>query len=157
MVEMAQLRVVASEFELPAVLQRERNPVSCGRLDRGGGAVDDAETVMVACPAHRPVLTALKGHLAGLVVDARDPAHAALLDVEPLVGPVRHHHVAHGVVSGERRRLDALGCCAFDRLARCRCAFRPFYPPENLRREAEFRPDLYRRHAEIERRIGRTL
>ena len=42
-------------------------------------------------------------------------------------------------------------------LARCSCSFCIFSSPEDLRRAAELRPGLYRRYAEIERRIGHTL
>ena len=42
-------------------------------------------------------------------------------------------------------------------LSRCSCSFCIFSSPEDLRRAAELRPELYRRYAEIERRIGHTL
>ena len=42
-------------------------------------------------------------------------------------------------------------------LSRCSCAFCIFSSPEDLRRAAELRPDLYRRYADIERHIGHTL
>ena len=42
-------------------------------------------------------------------------------------------------------------------LSRCSCCFCIFSSPEDLRRAAELRPGLYRRYAEIERRIGHTL
>ena len=42
-------------------------------------------------------------------------------------------------------------------LSRCSCSFCIFSSPEDLRRAAELRPELYRRYVEIERRIGHTL
>ena len=42
-------------------------------------------------------------------------------------------------------------------LSRCSCSFCIFSSPEDLRRAAELRSGLYRRYAEIERRIGHTL
>ena len=42
-------------------------------------------------------------------------------------------------------------------LSRCSCSFCIFSSPKDLRRAAELRPELYRRYAEIERRIGHTL
>ena len=45
----------------------------------------------------------------------------------------------------------------YSHLRRCSCSFCIFSSPEDLRRAAELRPDLYRRYAEIERRIGHTL
>ena len=40
---------------------------------------------------------------------------------------------------------------------RCNCSFCIFSSPEDLRRAAEFRPGLYRRYSQTERRIGHTL
>ena len=45
----------------------------------------------------------------------------------------------------------------YNHLRRCSCSFCIFSSPEDLRRAAELRPDLYRRYAETERRIGHTL
>ena len=42
-------------------------------------------------------------------------------------------------------------------LSRCSCSFCIFSSPEDPRRAAELRPELYRRYVEIERRIGHTL
>ncbi len=42
-------------------------------------------------------------------------------------------------------------------LSRCSCSFCIFSSPEDLRRAAALRPDLYRRYCETERRIGHTL
>ena len=42
-------------------------------------------------------------------------------------------------------------------LSRCSCSFCIFSSPEDLRRAAELRPELYRQYVEIERRIGHTL
>ena len=42
-------------------------------------------------------------------------------------------------------------------LSRCSCSFCIFSSPEDLRRAAQLRPELYARYAEIERRIGHTL
>ena len=42
-------------------------------------------------------------------------------------------------------------------LSRCSCSFCIFSSPTDLRRAAELRPDLYRRYAQLERRIGHTL
>ena len=42
-------------------------------------------------------------------------------------------------------------------LSRCSCSFCIFSSPEDLRRAAVLRPDLYRRYCETERRIGHTL
>ncbi|MDE0176755.1 MAG: phosphoadenosine phosphosulfate reductase family protein [Defluviicoccus sp.] len=45
----------------------------------------------------------------------------------------------------------------YNHLRRCSCSFCIFSSPEDLRRAAELRPDLYARYAETERRIGHTL
>ena len=45
----------------------------------------------------------------------------------------------------------------YEHLPRCSCAFCIFSSPEQLRCAAELRPELYRRYAELERRIGHTL
>ena len=45
----------------------------------------------------------------------------------------------------------------YNHLRRCSCSFCIFSSLEDLRRAAELRPDLYRRYAETERRIGHTL
>ena len=45
----------------------------------------------------------------------------------------------------------------YEHLSRCSCSFCIFSSPQDLRRAAELRPDLYRRVAEIEQRIGHTL
>ena len=45
----------------------------------------------------------------------------------------------------------------YQHLSRCSCSFCIFSSPQDLRRAAELRPDLYRRLAEIEQRIGHTL
>ena len=45
----------------------------------------------------------------------------------------------------------------YEHLPRCSCAFCKFSSPEQLRCAAELRPELYRRYAELERRIGHTL
>ena len=45
----------------------------------------------------------------------------------------------------------------YNHLSRCSCSFCIFSSPEDLRRAAELRPELYRRYAELERRIGHTL
>ena len=45
----------------------------------------------------------------------------------------------------------------YNHLSRCSCCFCIFSSPQDLRRAAELRPDLYRRYAQIERRIGHTL
>ena len=42
-------------------------------------------------------------------------------------------------------------------LSRCSCSFCIFSSPDDLRRAAELRPDLYQRYAQLERRIGHTL
>ena len=42
-------------------------------------------------------------------------------------------------------------------VSRCSCSFCIFGSRSDLRRAAELRPDLYRRYAQIERRIGHTL
>ena len=42
-------------------------------------------------------------------------------------------------------------------LSRCSCAFCIFSSPEDLRRAAALRPDLYARYTQIEQRIGHTL
>ena len=42
-------------------------------------------------------------------------------------------------------------------LSRCSCSFCIFSSPEDLRRAADLRPELYRQYVEIERRIGHTL
>ncbi len=42
-------------------------------------------------------------------------------------------------------------------LSRCNCSFCIFSSPRDLRTAAELRPDLYRREAQTERRIGHTL
>ena len=42
-------------------------------------------------------------------------------------------------------------------LSRCSCSFCIFSSPEDLRRAAALRPELYRRYCETERRIGHTL
>ena len=45
----------------------------------------------------------------------------------------------------------------YNHLRRCGCSFCIFSSPDDLRRAAELRPDLYRHYAETERRIGHTL
>ena len=45
----------------------------------------------------------------------------------------------------------------YNHLSRCSCSFCIFSSPEDLRRAAELRPELYRRYADIERRIHHTL
>ena len=42
-------------------------------------------------------------------------------------------------------------------LSRCSCSFCIFSSPDDLRRAAELRPDLYQRYARVERSIGHTL
>ena len=42
-------------------------------------------------------------------------------------------------------------------LSRCSCSFCIFASRSDLRRAAELRPDLYRKYAQLERRIGHTL
>ena len=42
-------------------------------------------------------------------------------------------------------------------LSRCSCSFCIFASRPDLRRAAELRPDLYRKYAQLERRIGHTL
>ena len=42
-------------------------------------------------------------------------------------------------------------------LSRCSCSFCIFSSPDDLRRAAELRPDLYAHYAQIERLIGHTL
>ena len=45
----------------------------------------------------------------------------------------------------------------YNHLSRCSCSFCIFSSPEDLRRAAELRPELYRTYAQLERRIGHTL
>jgi len=45
----------------------------------------------------------------------------------------------------------------YNHLRRCSCSFCIFSSPADLRRAGELRPDLYRRYAATERRIGHTL
>ena len=45
----------------------------------------------------------------------------------------------------------------YDYLSRCSCSFCIFSSPEDLRRAAELSPDLYRKYAELEKRIDHTL
>ena len=42
-------------------------------------------------------------------------------------------------------------------VSRCSCSFCIFGSRSDLRRAVELRPDLYRRYAQIEHRIGHTL
>ena len=42
-------------------------------------------------------------------------------------------------------------------LSRCSCSFCIFSAPRDFRTAAELRPELYRRYAQTERRIGHTL
>ena len=131
MVEMAQLRVPAAQFELLAVLQLERHPALRGRENLRRPAVDEPEPGIVARPAdavagaqldalspvdlaaatapadlsrlpgHLAAVTAFQHHLPGLVINADNAALVALLDADPLVGTVERHHVAHRVVGGK--------------------------------------------------------
>ena len=45
----------------------------------------------------------------------------------------------------------------YEHLPRCSCAFCIFSSPDQLRCATELRPELYRRYAALERRIGHTL
>ena len=53
-------------------------------------------------PGDRTALAVIEQHGTGLVIDAGDSAFVTLLDTDPLVGTVKHHHTAHRVVAGER-------------------------------------------------------
>ena len=132
MVEMAQLRVAAPEFELLPVLEPEGYPAVCDRFDFGGAAVDQPQPGIVAGPADavagakldplgpvdlgaapapadfaglpgdRAAPAVVQQHAAAPVIDARDAALVAFLDADPLVGAVERDDIAHPVVAGER-------------------------------------------------------